>query len=99
MRFSLIKPIFLCNNKVDQSSYLSYYIILYSISILTPKDDITPTIKKQKGSLTAFQKKLALMQKTQPRQAILAEQYGVGKIRFLITRPSISVKEALGGVL
>jgi hypothetical protein len=65
------------------------------------KDDITPTIKKQKGSLTAFQKKeicLALMQKTQPRQAILAEQYGVGKIRFLITRPSISVKEALGGV-
>ena len=47
------------------------------------KDNITSkTIKKQKGSLTAIQKKetcLALMQKPRPKQDNLAEQYGVAQ--------------------
>ena len=47
------------------------------------KDNITSKpIKKQKSSLTAFQKKeicLALMQKPRPKQGILAEQYGVAQ--------------------
>jgi hypothetical protein len=50
------------------------------------KDNITSKpIKKQKSSLTAFQKKeiceicLALIQKPRPKQGILAEQYGVAQ--------------------